>query len=190
MLLDAAARIITRDGISDLSLERLGHEAGVSKSLVYKHFNSSQELMRELLKREMKTLQRRHLEAAETAETIEELVRNITHTYLSYIKERGLIIERLQSEPSVSDMHDPTDYGRVTSVEYLAEIIAQHYSIPRELARAATDISFGLPSAAGHYLLSHDMPLSEVEDLTVSMILGSITGLQADFLTRNQKIRR
>ena len=36
------------------------------------------------------------------AETFEALVRGVTHVYLCYIEDRGLLIERLQAEPSVS----------------------------------------------------------------------------------------
>ncbi|MAT92053.1 MAG: TetR family transcriptional regulator [Halioglobus sp.] len=190
MLLDAAADIICREGVAGLSLERVGQAAGVSKSLVYKYFNSILDLMKELLARELKALRRRQMEAAEQANTLEELVRNITHVYLCYIEERGLIIERLQAEPRVSETQDPTDFGRSGAVDYLAAIIARHFDMPQGLARAATDVSFGLPSAAGHYLLSHDMPREELEDLTVSMILGSITMFHGDYLLRKQKLRR
>ena len=190
MLLDAAAEIICREGVADLSLEQIGLAAGVSKSLVYKYFSSILELMKELLERELKAQRRLQFVAAEQAETFEELIRNITHAYLGYIEERGLIIERLQAEPSVSQSHDPTDFGRHGAVEYLAKIVARHFDMPIELARAATDVSFGLPSAAGHYLLRQEMPREQLEDLTVSMIIGSITSFHTDYLARKQKLDR
>ena len=67
------------------------------------------ELLRELFKREMKRLCRLQAAAAAKAVTFEELVRSVTHQYLKYFDERGLIIDRLQAEPSVSEMHDPTE---------------------------------------------------------------------------------
>lgn len=190
MILDEAADIICREGVANLSLERIGQSAGVSKSLVYNYFDSLLALLKELLDRELKAQRLQQFEAAEAANTFEELIRNITHAYLTYIEERGLIIERLQSEPSVSGIHDPTDYGRRGAVDYLAPMVAKHFNMPMDLARAATDISFGLPSAAGHYLLRGEMPREEIEDLTVSMILGSITQFQADYLARQRKLDR
>lgn len=190
MLLDAAADIIRREGVADLSLERVGQAAGVSKSLVYKYFNSILELMKELLDRELKALRHLQFDAAENANTFEELIRNITHVYLSYIEDRGLIIERLQGEPRVSEMHDPTDYGRSGAVDYLAGIVSRHFDMPLEMAKAATDISFGLPSAAGHYLLRSEMSREALEDLTVSMILGSITMFHSDYVAKKQKLTR
>jgi len=107
-----------------------------------------------------------------------------------FIDKRGLIIERLQSEPSLSKHSDPTGYDRETSVDYLSQIVATHFDMPMEVARAATDISFGLPASAGEYLLRSDMDLQDIEDLAVSMIIGSVTGIKNDYLTRQQKLKR
>ena len=54
MILDEAAEIISREGVANLSLEGIGQQAGVSKSLVYNYFGSLLELMKELLDRELK----------------------------------------------------------------------------------------------------------------------------------------
>ncbi len=190
MILDGAAEIIRREGMAQISLERIGQSAGVSKSLVYTYFDSLNQLLKELLDRELKSLRRQQFEAAEQAETFEELIRKVTHVYLTNIEERGLLIERLQAEPSVSDMHDPTDYGRSTAVDYLGDIVAQHFDLPVEVARAATDISFGLPAAAGQYLLRGPLEREQVEELTVAMIMGSIAMARTDYLTRKQKLKR
>ncbi|MEM8772246.1 MAG: TetR/AcrR family transcriptional regulator [Pseudomonadota bacterium] len=190
LILDYAANVIARDGVAGLSMEGIGKEAGVSKSLVYNYFENLTELMRELLDREFRALRRRQAEAADKAETFEGLVRGITHEYLKYIEERGLIIERLQAEPSVSKLHDPTDYSRDAAVGYLADIIAKHCGLPIETARAATDISFGLPASAGEYLLRKKIPREEIEDLTVSMIIGCFSMVRMDDMIRSQPLRR
>ncbi len=190
MILDGAAEIIRREGVAQISLERIGQSAGVSKSLVYNYFDSLKDLLRELLDRELKALRRQQFEAAERAVTFEDLVRNITHVYLSNIEDRGLLIERLQAEPSLSDMHDPTDFSRSTAVDYLGQIVAEHFDMPLELALAATDISFGLPAAAGRYLMRGPLKREDVEELTVSMIMGSVTMARTDYLLRKQKIKR
>jgi hypothetical protein len=39
-------------------------------------------------------------------------------------------------------------------VGYLAEIVAEHYGLPQGIAKAATDISFGLPAAAARICFS------------------------------------
>ncbi len=188
LILDSAAIIVARDGVAQVSMDAIGREAGVSKSLVYNYFENLTELLKELLERELKEQRFHQAKAAENAETFEELVRGVTHEYLSYIAKRGLLIERLQSEPSLSDISNPTDYSRETSVEYLTEIVVRNFGLDRDIARAATDISFGLPAAAGNYLLHSEMELKKIEDLTVTMILGSLSAVNNDNSIRKLKI--
>jgi TetR/AcrR family transcriptional regulator, fatty acid biosynthesis regulator len=190
LILDHTADIVARDGVATLSIEQIGREAGISKSLVYAYFPNLTELLRELYQREMKHLRRLQAAAAAGADTFEGLVRSVTHEYLKYYDERGLIIERLQNEPSVSGMHDPTDYGRDAAVDYLTDIVMTHFDLPRDIARAATDISFGLPASAGSYLRRHDLPLKTIEDLTVTMIIGTIMNVKNEYVARKQPLKR
>lgn len=190
LILDHTADIIAADGVAVLSMELIGKKAGISKSLVYTYFDSLTELLRALLKRELKRLRRLQVQEAENAQTFEELVRGVTHQYLKYIEERGLIIERLQAEPSVSRGHDPTDYSRNDAVSYVSEIVAQNFDIPQDLAIAVTDISFGLPATAGAFYLHSEMSREDIEKITVTMILGSLNAVQNDYSTRQQILRR
>ena len=96
----------------------------------------------------MKQFRRLQADAAGAATTFEGLVRSITHVYLSYMHDRGMLIERLQAEPSVSEARDPTEYSRDRAVDYLTSIVIEHFDLPPDIARAATDISFGLPASA------------------------------------------
>ncbi len=190
LILDHAAEIVAREGVANLSMDQVGREAGISKSLVYNYFPNLNQLLKVLLERELRHLRRSQQQAAEAAETFEDLVRGVTHAYLKYIDERGLIIERLQSEPSVSESHDPTDFSRDTAVEYLAQLTQDLFDLPPDIARAATDISFGIPSAAGAYLLKRRLSLKEIEDLTVTMILGTFTAIKSDYTINKTRLRR
>lgn len=189
LILDHTAEIVAREGVAQLSMERIGKEAGISKSLVYAYFSNLTELLAELYRREMRQIRRLQAEAADASESFEELVRSLTHVYLSYMHERGLLIERLQAEPSVSEAHDPTEFSRNRAVDYLTDIIIGHFDLPPDVARAATDISFGLPASAGAYLHRHtNVDLAMVEDITVAMILGSISNLKTEFALRRKPL--
>ncbi len=190
LILDHTADVVAREGVAQLSIEQIGREAGISKSLVYAYFPNLTELLRELFLREMRRLRRLQSDAAAKATTFEELIRSITHVYLGYIAERGLIIERLQSEPSVSGMHDPTEYARQTAVNYLAEIASAHFNLPPDIALAATDISFGIPASAGSYLSRSQLDLQTLEDLTVTMIIGTFTHLSSEFVAKRRPLKR
>ncbi len=190
MILDAAAELVEREGIWQLTMERIAKHAEISKSLIYKYFDSTHELLRELLERELSHLRRTQFAAAEEAETFEELVRGITKTYLGNIAKKGLLIERLQADPALSQTRDPTAFDRDVAVDYLAKIVNRNFDIPMDTARAVTDISFGVPSAAGAYLLRHKVDKAELEEITVSMIIGSINGIRDDYMIRKRKLKR
>ena len=181
LILDHTADMVARDGVASLNIENIGREAGISKSLVYAYFPNLTDLLRALYQREMRRLRRAQHEAAANARTFEDLVRSVTHVYLHYIHDRGLIIERLQAEPRVSETQDPTDFGRDIAVDYLTDIVIRQFGLPAEIARAATDISFGLPASAGSYLHRHGMDLQQLEDLTVTMIIGTFAEVKAAF---------
>ena len=178
MILDCAAKLVAGEGVSAVTMERLGSEAEISKALVYNYFPSVTLLLQTLLTREYRHLRRLQLEAAESSETLEQMVRRVTKVYLSYISDRGLIIERLSMEPSVANSGDPNKYGRDPAVNYLAEILCDNFNIDIEVARATVDISYGMPTAAGQYLIHNDINLQTIEDITVAMFLGSYQAIQ------------
>lgn len=193
LILDHAAEMVGRDGVAAISMDSIAQAASISKSLVYNYFPNLNMLLSELLERELRRLRREQNKAARGADTFEGLVRGITHAYIKYIDERGLIIDRLQAEPSVSAVHDPTEYGRDAAVDYLAEVIGKHLDLPPDVAQAAVDISFGLPASAGIYLLRdksrHTMSWKQVEDITVTMIIGAIMAIKDDYIRNQQALR-
>ncbi|TQV81029.1 TetR/AcrR family transcriptional regulator [Exilibacterium tricleocarpae] len=190
MFLDEAAKIIANRGVAGLTLEQVAVESSVSKSLIYNYFDSVTELLKELHVRELKALHSLKAAAVEKAETFEEMIRGVTHTYLSFIEKRGLIFDRLQSEVAVSGGKDPTYFQRRETVNYLATLTAEHFDIPVDLARKAIEVSYGMPAAAGEYLLRGEVEREELEDITVAMIIGSITYLRNDYLVRQRKLRK
>ncbi|MEO9469902.1 TetR/AcrR family transcriptional regulator [Parasphingorhabdus sp.] len=186
LILDHTAEMVARDGVAVLSMERIAKTAGISKSLVYTYYDNLTELLQELLQRELKRLRRLQAQEAEAAETFEALVRGVTHQYLKYIEDRGLLIERLQAEPSVSDGHDPTDYSRSDAVEYVGKVVAKNFDLPLDFAYAVSDIAFGLPANAGAYFLHGNMSRQEIENITVTMILGSMDALKREYGMQNK----
>jgi len=190
MILDHAARVVADEGVSAVNMERLGMEAGISKALVYNYYPSVTVLLQALLAREYRHLRKLQLEAADSAETLEQLVRRVTKVYLSYIQERGLLIERLAVEPSVANSGDPTKYSRDAAVTYLAEILSDNFQIDIDIARPAVDISYGMPAAAGNFVIHHDVNLQTIEDITVAMILGSLEAVQNKYDSSLRPLRR
>lgn len=190
LILEHAAEVVAAEGVSALSMDRIGKQANISKSLVYAYFPSMKVLLQTLLKREYKRLRALQDEAVISAETFEQIVRRTTRTYLSYMEERGLILERLAAEPSVAEYSDPTEYSRDIAVQYLAKIVHENFGVDMETALPAVDISFGMPAAAGHYLIKHEIDRKKIEDIAVVMIIGSIEALVKNYQTSFKKLKK
>lgn len=188
MILDQAAKLVASEGVSAVSMERLGKEAGISKGLVYSYYQSVTVLLQELLTREYRHLRNLQFKAAESAGTLEQLVRRVTNVYLSYIHERGLLIERLAMDPTIANSGDPTLYDRNSAVDYIAEIFSDNFGIDMEIARQTVDISYGIPAAAGQYINHHDADPELIEDITVTMILGSLEAVQKKYKTSLKRL--
>lgn len=190
LILDCAAEVVAAEGVSALSMERLGKEAEISKSLVYAYYPSMTELLKILLKREYKRLRAMQDEAARSAETFEQLVRRITKAYLSYMDDRGLILERLAAEPSLSQHGDPTEFSRDVAVKYLAKVVHKNFEIDMSIALPAVDISFGMPAAAGTYLIHNNVSRQTIEDITVTMIIGSVEALSTNYVRSFKPLKK
>jgi AcrR family transcriptional regulator len=189
MILDAAADLVEQEGISKISMERIAKHAEVSKSLIYKYFDNVSELLRELLTRELESLRSLQFAAADAADTFEQLVRGVTKVYLDNVAQKGRLIERLQTDPAISQMMNPRLFNRDVAVEYFAGIVHKNFDIPLPTARAVTDLSFGVPVSAGSFLLRNSIDQQELEDMTVAMIIGSINGIRDDFMVRKRKLK-
>ena len=116
------------------------------------------------------------------------MIRLITGAYMNNMDQRGLILERLSAEPSFADQGDPTEYNRSSAVNYLADILHNNYDLELGLAEAVVDISFGLPAAGGHYLIREGTDRGLVEDITVTMITGSIQAVLDKYGTSRKKL--
>ena len=190
LILDQVADIVASEGVSSLSMDRIGREAGISKSLVYAYFPTIKDILKTLLRREYKRLRDLQDEAAQSAETFEQLVRRVTTTYLTYMDERGLILDRLAAEPNIAEMSDPTEFSRETAVKHLAKIVHDNFGIDMDIALPAVDISFGMPAAAGHYLIRNEVSRQTIEDITVAMIIGSIEALARRYQVSFKPIKK
>ncbi|MEL7447549.1 MAG: TetR/AcrR family transcriptional regulator, partial [Pseudomonadota bacterium] len=111
--------------VMQVSMERVAKHADISKSLIYKYFDSIGEILHKLLQRELAHLRHTQFEAAEAANTFEEMVQGITRTYLHNISKKGLLIERLQADPAISRTKDPTAFDREVAVESYNEGLAK-----------------------------------------------------------------
>lgn len=180
LILDAAARTVAEEGVSAVSMERLGRDAGISKALVYNYFPNRTALLSELLVREYRVFQAEARQAKQGIEDFPTLVRVTTRAYLRHVAERGVLIQRLMNEPAVSSAIRSVDQeGRQLTVAFFATEIAKHHGLSLKVSAMAADLLMGLTGAAGDYLCRTNAQIDELENVVVQMIMAALAQLPA-----------
>ncbi|HZG46941.1 MAG TPA: TetR/AcrR family transcriptional regulator [Allosphingosinicella sp.] len=180
LILDVAARTVAEEGVSAVSMERLGRDAGISKALVYNYFPNRNALLSELLVREYRVFQGEARQAKEGIDDFPTLVRVTTRAYLRHVAARGVLIQRLMNEPAVSAAIRSVDQeGRQLTVAFFASEIAKFHGLDLKVSAMAADLLMGLTGAAGDYLCRTGAQIEELEDVVVGMIMAALAQLPA-----------
>jgi TetR/AcrR family transcriptional regulator, fatty acid biosynthesis regulator len=177
-ILDTAARLLMDEGFTEVSMERLGREAGISKALVYNYFPNRNDLLRALLEREMALLQESQAVAVKTAESFEDLVRRTTRLYIENMQQRGALLRKLWAEPAVAgSLADENLRSRDKAMTYFARRVAREYGLPQDVALSAVDMQMAMTEAAAQHLQrSHD-DVDFATDICVTLLLGGMAAL-------------
>jgi AcrR family transcriptional regulator len=88
VILVAAEETFARSGYHGASLDDIAHAAGVSKALIYEHFESKRDLHAFVLDAEAAEIFRRLQSAADRGETGEERLRSGIDAFLGFVEER------------------------------------------------------------------------------------------------------
>lgn len=179
-ILDDAARLILEEGLTAVTMERLGRESGVSKALVYNYFPSREVLLASLLHREQADLDSRGMERALKAESYEDLIRQTTRTYLEHTSERGALIQALLADPSVARlMEAESAEGLERTIRYFVRETRREYGLSREMATLAVQMLMAMTDRAGKLVAERAVDIPTAEEMCVQIITGGARQLAA-----------
>lgn len=174
-ILDEAARVVLDEGVSAVSMERLGREAGVSKALVYAYFPNRNDLLGALLLREYRHFQAHARRLVAEVEGFDAVVRATTEAWLDHVAERGPLINRLLNEPEIARAIEGVDAeGRQDTANYFGRLIAETYGIEPRRGSMIAELLMGLTGAAGVYVGRTGGDRKGVLDLVVAMIHAAL----------------
>ncbi len=180
-ILDVAARIVLEEGVSAVSMERLGREAGVSKALVYAYFDSQTDVLSALLMREHRHFQAKGRKLLAQSEGFAAGVRATTAAWLDHVAERGGLIERLTNEPDIARIMESVDATeRPMTSAIFGDGIAREYRIDRTRATTIADLLMGLTGAAGAQIHRTGADRTATLELTLTMIFAVLTDIASD----------
>ena len=181
-VLDAAAAIVTREGVSAVTMERVAQDAGASKALVYSYFSNRTTLLAQLLLREYPAF--RGPAAPDTGvgnESFADLIARTTADYIAHVARNGLLLERLLGEPTVAaEVATQHSMGRATTAAWFGKRIARETGIARHSAERMADILMGVTGAAGRLVVAGDATVDEAAKLATELILSAIHGVAGE----------
>ena len=167
-ILRAAASLATIDGLDGLSIGTLADHIGMSKSGLYAHFRSKEQLQLETIETALEILTTLVVDPAEAAATPIERLRTLYDRFLDYIEERvfpgGCFFASAESELGmregrVKDRIAELQRGWIGRVEELVRAAQSAGELPagEDAAQVAFELdAYGMMGNVGFVL--HDDP--------------------------------
>ena len=178
-LLDVAGRLVEDGGVGACTIERLAAEAGVSRTLVYQHFDNSADVLHALFDREWAWLQGRLAEGRIPGWTFEERLRTVLRAYLDAKRERGTAILSLAQAPeNAGKLADVIRTYYDAARQYWMSEIMREFALDESTAGMAVPVLMGAFDA-GARLVWDDENVDDdaLEDIVVRIILAALHDL-------------
>jgi AcrR family transcriptional regulator len=120
-LLSVARRVFGRSGFHSVSMDDVAKEAGVTKPILYDHFNSKEELYVALLDADASSLEERVRSALQANTGNRDLIERSFQAYFDFVDEHGPGFRLLMQEVVGADRDLRRRVGRVRA-SILAEV--------------------------------------------------------------------
>ena len=180
-LLDTTAAIIEDMGFAGFTMETLAKVAGVSNPLVYKYFDSRQEIFKELLLRELEDSRLKIRAKVAVTQTFEELVRVFVEVNFEQ-SESGNVRDVLLSQPDLREALSETirRNHKETGRYLLDRVIEENRTMTLEQAEHLLYMGSAASIAAAEKVDRSGRSRQRLIDNTVSFILGGFAAPYAD----------
>jgi AcrR family transcriptional regulator len=180
-LLDAALVLVASGDVDGVSMDSVADRAGVSRSLVYKHFANRTEILTALYEREGTRLHNELSAAVLAARSLEEKYRALCHGSLVAAKARGQIFDGLRSAAGRNKALRKLqrDRDRVTAATYVHQTV-QELGVAEHTAEPVTQLLLG--AITPMLTLWHSKPgndyAEELEEAYMCLVRGALAQLR------------
>lgn len=180
-LLDAALAIVRVGGADALSLARVAEEAGVSKPVVYEHFETRSGLLRDLY-RQIDTKQAVAAQAALTrrARTVQEAVLILAEAYVDCVLHIGMEFGSVTAALSAAaELEDLVRSGRERYAEVYLEALRQFLPMPGSGHRTIMLGVIGAAETLSREVTAGQLARAEAIAAIGQIMLGAVTPASA-----------
>jgi len=163
-ILDAAFRLMSRNGYDSTSISQIAKEAGVSKGLMYNYFNSKEDLIKQLINNTMEEGDR--LLTSIVSENPSETLRNIFKWFFNELRnhiEQWRFISELMFKVDKFEFVKDLVYNKMKEyVDFIGSLLNE---IGFENSREEAQLITGLFDGIGfqYLVIGKEYPLDEME---------------------------
>lgn len=154
-LIAVAREVFVEDGYDGAGMEAIATRAGVTKPVLYQHFESKKELYLALLGEDMAALQASVENALDSAKTNQQRIERGLAAYFEFIERNEgsfhlLFRETLGSEP---DFREVVERFRDSVAARIGKIIAEETSLPIQVSELLARGVMGMGESAAQWWL-------------------------------------
>ena len=167
-ILAAAEEVFARSGYHGASLDDVAQAAGISKALIYEHFDSKRELHASLIGAHVEEIFRRLQANAAAGAPGEERLRGGIDAFLSFVEEHREAWRALFRDAADPEVADVVERVQAQATVVIATLIAEDPEAPHESERAiemhAALLSGAVQSLANWWHDHRDVPRAALVD--------------------------
>ncbi len=179
-LLNAAASLVRSGPIEAVTMEAVAEQAGVSRTLVYKHFSNRSALLGALYERESLELHRQLAHDVADAGDLESMLRSLVAGVFESQRRRGAIFAALHAAQARGERQREIQRRRdAATLKFFADRATIEFKIEPDQARALLSVALGtIPALISRW---RTRPTAErarkLEDLYVALVIGGLREL-------------
>jgi len=178
-ILDAAAKLIAKQGYLPLSIEALAQAANSSKALIYTYFATQYDLFNALLKREIEELATSGAETASRVNELEQAALLCSMLYFERVARFGPLLHILITDLYMSERVDAEAIKTGNAIlQRLIRLAGNTLNLAKKELKAAIVMIATIPEEAGALAFQKELDVATARQLCHSLTLSSLQALR------------
>lgn len=177
-ILSVATRMLVDSGLTNISMERLARECGVSKALIYAHFPTFSAVLDGVVRREFEALEADKLVRALMSAGVDRAATESAGIYFRHIASYGLALHTLLINPTVTSQLSCTTRGtRNRILKCMAKAVRKGMGLSARDSVAAAVLLTSIPERAGRMVLEGQIDMQTGAQLCELLTITTLHAL-------------
>lgn len=171
-LIDAAAELITAEGLSGLTMKRVAREVGISEAQAHNYFAQKRDLMVALARRELTAMETRRRTEIQRGADRQTRIALSTITYLREAAGRGALVQLLTQSAEVREaLRAERQATQRVDRDRVVGNLTETYGVPKDVARVMTTVLTAICLRGGRLVAGGKISLEAAERLTLAITM-------------------